>query len=75
MRNYIRAVLFKFLQPEIEAIITCRLIDFVDGLIERGQIPPIKAGSILGDGVVYSKDVYALPKPHIVTKEPTNGKM
>lgn len=39
-RAAIRRTIWRWLEPDADALITDRLLDFYDGLREREQIPP-----------------------------------
>lgn len=40
MIRYIRRTIWRWLEPDADALITDRLLDFYDGLREREQIQP-----------------------------------
>lgn len=52
--NHITSLLYKLLEPRIEAAITDRLVAYHEGLIERGQISDSDPRS----RVVYSSEAY-----------------
>ena len=43
LKNAIRRIVWRWLKPEAQALITDRLLDFYDGLRESEQIPPSAA--------------------------------